>query len=126
MRRRDALLLATFAALRPTRSLAAPGPALPFPMTEVAPGIHVRQGVHEEATVENQDGIANVGTRPHLINVKRAEFQRLAGTHERPLLSLVLTILGWDRESMLLDVWLHDCNRRPCRQHSARFVHCRV
>jgi len=61
MRRRDALLLATFAALRPTRSLAAPGPALPFPMTEVAPGIHVRQGVHEEATVENQDGIANVG-----------------------------------------------------------------
>ena len=61
MRRRDALLLATFAALRPTRSIAAPGPALPFPMTEVAPGIHVRQGVHEEATVENQDGIANVG-----------------------------------------------------------------
>ncbi len=30
-------------------------------MTEVAPGIHVRQGVHEEASVANQDGIANIG-----------------------------------------------------------------
>ena len=55
------MLLASLAALRPTRSIAAPGPALPFRMTEVAPGVHVRQGVHEEATVENQDGIANVG-----------------------------------------------------------------
>jgi len=61
MRRRDALLLATLAALRPARSIAATVPVLPFPMTEVAPGIHVRQGVHEEATVENQDGIANIG-----------------------------------------------------------------
>ncbi len=61
MKRRDALLLATLAALRPSRSIAAPVPVLPFPMTEVAPGIHVRQGVHEEATVENQDGIANIG-----------------------------------------------------------------
>ena len=61
MRRRDALLLATLAALRPARSIAAPVPVLPLPMTEVAPGIHVRQGAHEEATVENQDGIANIG-----------------------------------------------------------------
>jgi len=61
MNRRDALLLATFAALRPTRLLAAPVPVLPFTMTEVAPGIHVRPGVHEEATVANQDGIANIG-----------------------------------------------------------------
>ena len=30
-------------------------------MQEVAPGIWVRQGVHEEATVANQDGIANIG-----------------------------------------------------------------
>ena len=30
-------------------------------MHEVAPGIWVRQGVHEEATVANQDGIANIG-----------------------------------------------------------------
>ena len=28
---------------------------------EVAPGLHVRPGVHEEATVANQDGIANIG-----------------------------------------------------------------
>lgn len=61
MRRRDALLLATLAALSPARSIAAPAPVLPLPMTEVATGIHVRQGVHEEATVENQDGIANIG-----------------------------------------------------------------
>jgi len=59
--RRDALLLAAFAALRPARAMSAPVPVLPFTMTEVAPGIHVRQGVHEEATVENQDGIANIG-----------------------------------------------------------------
>jgi len=59
--RRDALLLAAFAALRPARVVAAPTPALPFAMTEVAPGIHVRQGVHEDATVANQDGIANIG-----------------------------------------------------------------
>jgi len=59
--RREALLLAAFAALRPARAMSAPVPVLPFTMTEVAPGIHVRQGVHEEATVENQDGIANIG-----------------------------------------------------------------
>lgn len=39
------------------RSKAAPV----FSTTEVAPGIHVRQGVHEEASVENQDEIANIG-----------------------------------------------------------------
>ncbi len=61
MRRRDALLLAAIAALRPGRGLAAPAPAQPFLMAEVAPGVHVRQGVHEEATPENQDGIANIG-----------------------------------------------------------------
>lgn len=61
MRRRDALLLATLAALRPARAIAAPVAAAPFTTVEVAPGLHVRQGVHEEATVENQDGIANIG-----------------------------------------------------------------
>lgn len=65
MRRRDALLLAAIAGLRPARAMSAPGsapgPAAPFPMIEVAPGLHVRQGVHEEATAENQDGIANIG-----------------------------------------------------------------
>jgi quinoprotein relay system zinc metallohydrolase 2 len=43
----------------------AAGPALaapaPFTMTEVAPGIFVRQGVHQDATAENDDAIANIG-----------------------------------------------------------------
>ncbi|MBV8911792.1 MAG: quinoprotein relay system zinc metallohydrolase 2 [Acetobacteraceae bacterium] len=56
MRRRQALQLAAACAL-PRWGHAAPT----FATTEVAPGIHVRQGVHEEATVENQDGIANIG-----------------------------------------------------------------
>ncbi len=55
MRRRAALLLAAAAALSPRSARAA------FEMTEVAPGIHVRQGLHEEATAANQDGIANIG-----------------------------------------------------------------
>ncbi|MBC7802168.1 MAG: quinoprotein relay system zinc metallohydrolase 2, partial [Gemmatimonadaceae bacterium] len=58
MRRRDALLLAAAAAaLRPDPAVAAPV----FDMTEIAPGHFVRQGVHEEATVANQNGIANIG-----------------------------------------------------------------
>jgi quinoprotein relay system zinc metallohydrolase 2 len=56
MKRRAALQLAS-ACLLPRWAGAAPA----FTTTEVAPGIHVRQGVHEEATVENQDGIANIG-----------------------------------------------------------------
>jgi quinoprotein relay system zinc metallohydrolase 2 len=32
-----------------------------LPVTEVAPGVYVHHGVHEEATVENQGGIANIG-----------------------------------------------------------------
>lgn len=39
-------------------ALAAP---LPFTMTEVAPGIFVRQGVYQDATAENDDAIANIG-----------------------------------------------------------------
>lgn len=61
MRRRDALLLAVIAGLRPARGNSAPATAKPFSMAEVAPGLHVRHGVHEEATPENQDGIANIG-----------------------------------------------------------------
>ena len=34
---------------------------LPLPVTEVAPGVYVHHGVHEEATVANQGGIANIG-----------------------------------------------------------------
>lgn len=55
MTRRGALL-ASIAALLPRA-----GAAAPFTLQTVAPGIHVRQGVHEEATVANQDGIANIG-----------------------------------------------------------------
>ena len=53
MKRRDALLLATAAALVPAHAHAS--------TTEVAPGIHVRQGLHEEATAANADAIANIG-----------------------------------------------------------------
>ena len=33
----------------------------PLPMTEIAPGIFVHNGVHEEATAANEDAIANIG-----------------------------------------------------------------
>jgi quinoprotein relay system zinc metallohydrolase 2 len=33
----------------------------PLPVTEIAPGVYVHHGVHEEATVANQGGIANIG-----------------------------------------------------------------
>ncbi len=57
MKRRRLLLTAAAATAVP-----APGRAMPaFSTVEVAPGIHVRQGVHEEATQANQDGIANIG-----------------------------------------------------------------
>jgi quinoprotein relay system zinc metallohydrolase 2 len=35
--------------------------APPFAVTEIAAGIFVRQGVHEDATAENDDAIANIG-----------------------------------------------------------------
>jgi len=55
--RRDLLLLVAAAAAIPTVGHATPT----FSVTEIAPGLYVRQGVHEEATVANQDGIANIG-----------------------------------------------------------------
>lgn len=57
MNRRDLLLLAAGVAGVPIVGHATPA----FAMTEVAPGLYVRQGVHAEATVANQDGIANIG-----------------------------------------------------------------
>jgi quinoprotein relay system zinc metallohydrolase 2 len=33
----------------------------PLPVEEIAPGVYVHPGVHEEATVENAGGIANIG-----------------------------------------------------------------
>ena len=56
MRRREAVLLSAAACLGPWAARAAE----PFAMTEAAPGIHVRQGAHQEATAANEDGIANI------------------------------------------------------------------
>lgn len=58
MKRRAVLL---GAALLPWVDARAASAAAPFAMAEVAPGNFVRHGVHEEATAENQDGIANIG-----------------------------------------------------------------
>ena len=55
MRRRQALLLLA-AALAPARAR-----ATGLATVEVAPGCHVRQAPHEEATAANADGIANIG-----------------------------------------------------------------
>jgi quinoprotein relay system zinc metallohydrolase 2 len=41
--------------------LAAPTSAAPLAMTEIAPGVYVHHGVHEEATPTNEDAIANIG-----------------------------------------------------------------
>ena len=64
-RRHSLLLLATTAALPGSVVRAASIPSAasiqPFVMKEVAPGIHVRHGVHEDATRENDDAIANIG-----------------------------------------------------------------
>ena len=54
IRRRSLLRLAAAA---PLLGAAAP----PFDVREVAPGIHVRQGVYEDATAANDDAIANIG-----------------------------------------------------------------
>lgn len=65
MNRRGALLLGAAAATCSLRARAegagAVGSVAPFVMAEVAPGSFVRHGVHEEATAENGDGIANIG-----------------------------------------------------------------
>src|SRR5882724_883183 len=54
---RRPVLLSLAAAL----ALASPLAAAPLPMVEIAPGIFVHHGVHEEATADNQDAIANIG-----------------------------------------------------------------
>ncbi len=66
MERRHALLLLASTAVLPSRfacaaSLPNAGAVKPFAMTEVAPGIYVRHGVHEDATASNDDAIANIG-----------------------------------------------------------------
>jgi quinoprotein relay system zinc metallohydrolase 2 len=60
--RREALALAAgslLVAIGLARSR--PAAATPLPVTEVAPGVFVHEGVHELATPENLGGIANVG-----------------------------------------------------------------
>ena len=54
-------LLALLGGIFLVATAAAAPPPKPFDMTEVAPGIFVRQGVNEDATVENDDAIANIG-----------------------------------------------------------------
>jgi len=70
VRRRPAMIGAAAALLPFPAAQAGPGAGptpldtvkvAPFGTVEVAPGIHVRHGVHEEATADNQDGIANIG-----------------------------------------------------------------
>jgi quinoprotein relay system zinc metallohydrolase 2 len=59
MKRRTALAALLGGLVLPD-ALARPGIAA-VPFTQVAPGIHVRQGVHQDATPENDDEIANIG-----------------------------------------------------------------
>ncbi len=59
--RRDILLGASaccIAGLTPPKATAAEAP---FPTDEIAPGIHFRRGVDEDATKANNDAIANIG-----------------------------------------------------------------
>lgn len=55
--RREAMLGGVCLCCLPTLARA----AAPVAMTEVAPGIFIRRGPHEEATPDNNDGIANIG-----------------------------------------------------------------
>ena len=57
MNRRHLLQLASAAMVLPAIGDAAPV----YAMSEVAPGIFVRAGAHQDATAENQDEIANIG-----------------------------------------------------------------
>jgi quinoprotein relay system zinc metallohydrolase 2 len=51
----------TLANTRGARASSQQGEARAFAMDEVAPGIHVRRGVDEDATPKNDDAIANIG-----------------------------------------------------------------
>src|SRR5215470_1643450 len=52
-------MLAAVGLLLPTVSVDAEN--LPLPMTEIAAGIFVHNGVQDEASAANEDGIANIG-----------------------------------------------------------------
>jgi quinoprotein relay system zinc metallohydrolase 2 len=75
---------------------------LPFAVTEVAAGIYVRQGVHQDATAENDDAIANIGfiVGPDSVAVidpggSLGDGERLratvAATTDRPIRYVVMT-----------------------------------
>jgi quinoprotein relay system zinc metallohydrolase 2 len=55
------LLLAMFFAMRASIFSSPAGAAEPFALTEIAPGVHVHQGLTEMMTRENLGGIANLG-----------------------------------------------------------------
>jgi quinoprotein relay system zinc metallohydrolase 2 len=59
--RRDVLLGGLCLCCLPALRARAAGAAPAFVMEEVAPGIHIRRGVHEDASAGNRDAIANVG-----------------------------------------------------------------
>jgi quinoprotein relay system zinc metallohydrolase 2 len=50
-----------FASLAPPKTPAAESSPPPFPTEEVAPGIHFRRGIDEDATKSNNGAIANIG-----------------------------------------------------------------
>lgn len=59
--RRDVLLGGLCLCCLPALKARAAGAAPAFAMEEVAAGIHIRRGVHEDATAGNRDAIANIG-----------------------------------------------------------------
>lgn len=60
LNRRSALFGGACVCCLPMSLRAAPAPQ-PSPLIEVAPGIHIRHGVTQDATQANQDAIANIG-----------------------------------------------------------------
>jgi quinoprotein relay system zinc metallohydrolase 2 len=56
-----AAILALAAVVRASGPAAAPEPLAPLPVTEVAPGVFVHGGVHEDVSPENHGDIANIG-----------------------------------------------------------------
>ena len=59
--RRQTLLMGLAAGCLPAWACAAPRPADPWATDEIAPGIHIRRGLDEDATASNDDAIANIG-----------------------------------------------------------------
>jgi quinoprotein relay system zinc metallohydrolase 2 len=58
--RRDLLFAGASVCLAPRLDVRSQTPSLAYPLDEVAPGIHVREGLDEEATRDNANAIANL------------------------------------------------------------------